>query len=82
MGAAIGIGIRTNQKHGACHMNSSLRTEDIYMVQRKFSIREPYATTSLPFDVVDKCPAFTEQGTVVPPRDVNTLRHIILVLNN
>ena len=81
-GAAIGIGIGTNQKHGACDMNRSFRAEDIHMVQRKFSIWEPYATTGLPFDVVDKCADFTKQGTVVSSWNVNAFCHIIFILHN
>lgn len=81
-GGAFGFGIGTNQKHGACDMNRSFRAKDIHMVQRKFSIWKSYATTGLPFDVMDKCADFTQQGTVVPPWNVNTFCHIILILHN
>jgi hypothetical protein len=41
-------------------MNCCVRAEDIHMIQRKFSIWEPYATTGLALDVVDNCTDFTK----------------------
>jgi hypothetical protein len=71
----------TYQQHRSRNLDLALWSKYGDNVRRRFLGREANLRVRFGFDVVDENGLFSQQSTVVPPRDRNSLVDVVLVLH-